>query len=55
MALMTIISAAFWHFLSPGLTRWFVTGALVVTPYLLLGRGLLASRNIGKRTYRFAE
>ena len=55
MALMTIVAAAFWHFLSPGFTRWLVTSALVVAPYLLLGHGLLAGRNIGKRTYRFAE
>jgi len=32
MALMCIVAAAFWHFLTPGLTRWFVTGALVVAP-----------------------
>jgi len=55
MALVTILAAAFWHFLSPGFTRWLVTSALVVAPYLLLGKGLLAGRNIGKRTYRYAE
>jgi NADH-quinone oxidoreductase subunit H len=55
MALTTILAAAFWHFLPPGFTRWLVTGSLVIAPYLLLGRGLFAGRNLGKRTYRYAD
>jgi NADH-quinone oxidoreductase subunit H len=55
MALMNIVAAAFWHFAGPGLTRWLVSGALVVAPYLLLGRGLMSGRRIGKRIYRYAE
>ena len=37
-----------------GLPRWLVCSALVVGPYLLLGRGLLAGKNIAKRIYRYA-
>jgi NADH-quinone oxidoreductase subunit H len=55
MALMCIVAAGFWHFMQPGFTRWLVTSALVAGPYLMLGRGLLSGRNIGKRTYRFSE
>ena len=38
-----------------GLPRWLVGFALVVGPYLLLGRGLMAGKHLAKRTYRFAE
>lgn len=55
MALMNIVAAAFWHFAGPGFTRWLVSAALVVAPYLLLSKGLLAGRHIGKRTYRYAD
>jgi NADH-quinone oxidoreductase subunit H len=55
MALINIISAAVWHFMPPGFERWLVGVALVVGPYILLGRGLMAGRKIEKRTYRYAE
>jgi NADH-quinone oxidoreductase subunit H len=55
MALMTILAAASWHFIPDVFTRWLVSSALVVAPYLLLGKGLLAGRQIGKRTYRYAD
>jgi NADH-quinone oxidoreductase subunit H len=55
MALINLVAAAVWHFMPPGLPRWVVCGALVVTPYLLLGRTLFEKQNLGKRTYRFAD
>jgi NADH-quinone oxidoreductase subunit H len=55
MALINIISAAIWHFMPPGYERWLVGAALVIGPYVLLGRGLMAGRKLEKRTYRFAE
>lgn len=55
MALMNIITAAVWHFMTPGYERWLACAALVIGPYLLLGRGLMESKKIEKRTYRFAE
>jgi len=55
MALMTILAAASWHFIPDAFTRWLVSSTLVVAPYLLLGRGLLAGRQIGKRAYRYAD
>ncbi len=55
MALMDIVSAGVWKFMTPGFTRWGVCSMLVVAPYLLLGRGLLRGKQLEKRVYRFAE
>ena len=55
MVLINLVAAALWHFISGGLIRWFVCGAIVVCSYLLLGRGLAQGKHITKRTYRFAE
>ena len=55
MALINIISAAVWHFMLHGYERWLVGLALLVVPYVLLGRGLMEGKKIEKRTYRFAE
>lgn len=56
MALVNLLVAALWHFMeNAGWMRWAVCVALVVVPYALLGRGLAASKGIGKRTYRYAE
>ncbi len=55
MALMDIVCAGVWKFMTPGFTRWGVCSMLVVAPYLLLGRGLLRGKQLEKRVYRFAE
>jgi NADH-quinone oxidoreductase subunit H len=55
MVLLNLVAAALWHFIDAGFTRWFVTGALVVGSYLVLGRGLVQGKHWAKRTYRFAE
>jgi NADH-quinone oxidoreductase subunit H len=55
MALINIISAAVWHFMLPGYERWLVGAAMVVGPYVLLGRGLMEGKKLEKRTYRYAE
>lgn len=55
MALINIISAAVWHFMQPGYQRWLVGVALVLGPYVLLGRGLMEGKKLEKRTYRYAE
>src|SRR5258708_34686524 len=46
MALINIISAAIWHFMPPGYERWLVGAALVIGPYVLLGRGLMAGKKL---------
>jgi NADH-quinone oxidoreductase subunit H len=55
MALVNLVAAACWHFVPAGFTRWFVCSAIVFGTYWLLGKGLLASRHVVKRTYKFAE
>lgn len=55
MSLINIVVAGIWRFLPPGAGRWVVCCLLVVTPYVLLARGLLEHRQIGKREYRYAE
>lgn len=55
MALMNLVNAAIWHLMAPGLARWLVCAALVIGPYVWLGRALFEGRGIGPRVYRFAE
>ena len=55
MALVNLLAAAAWHFISPVLVRWLVSAVLVVMPYVLLGRGLLESGKVSRRTYRYAD
>lgn len=55
MALINIVTAALWHWVSGAFTRWLVCGALALGSYWLLGRGLMQGRQLTKRTYRFAE
>ena len=55
LALINIVAAAVWRFMGPGIERWLVCGAVIVIPYILLGRGLMEGNHIEKRTYHFAE
>ncbi|HEX4343211.1 MAG TPA: NADH-quinone oxidoreductase subunit NuoH [Verrucomicrobiae bacterium] len=55
LVLFNLVAAAIWHFMAPGAGRWFVGFALVIGPYLLLGRALFANQHLSKRTYRYAE
>lgn len=55
LALINLLTAAIWHYMPPGLPRWLVCGGLVVGPYALLGRGLMAGKHISRRIYRYAE
>lgn len=55
MALINIVVAGTWHFMGPGWVRWFACGALVIAPYISLGRALAAGKKLARRTYRYAE
>jgi NADH-quinone oxidoreductase subunit H len=55
MSLITLVAAALWHFTGAGFTRWFTSGALVLGAYMLLGKPQFQTKDIGKRSYRFAE
>jgi len=54
LSLINLVTAAVWHYQSPGLARWVICGLLVVAPYLLLGRGLFRRQRLEKRMYRYA-
>lgn len=54
MALANILAAAAWHFLGANLLGWVVGGAVIATPYLLLGRGLTKGAHLGPRIYKYA-
>jgi NADH-quinone oxidoreductase subunit H len=53
--LLTLVDAAVWRFIGPGWLRWIVCAAIVVIPYVVMGRWGLRRRNIGPRSYRYAE
>ena len=55
MTLVNLVAAALWHFGGAGFTRWLMSGALVIGAYMLLGKPQFEKKDIGKRTYRFAE
>jgi NADH-quinone oxidoreductase subunit H len=55
MALVNILAAAVWHVMGPGIGRWAVCLLIVLGPYVALGRGLFRGKNIGVRTYRYAD
>ncbi len=55
MALLNLFVAAVWHFMPSGVVRWLVSAILIAIPYFLLGRGLMQSNKLEKRTYRFAD
>jgi NADH-quinone oxidoreductase subunit H len=55
MALVNLVNVGVWRFVAPGPSRWLVCAVLVVVPYILLGRGLVQSKKLEKRVYRFAD
>lgn len=55
MALVNLVVAGVWRFMESGFARWAVCLLLVLGPYILLGRSLFESKQLEKRTYRFAE
>jgi NADH-quinone oxidoreductase subunit H len=55
MSLINILVAGLWRFLAPGLVRWTICTAVVIVSYVLLGRALIAHRQIGRRFYRYAQ
>jgi len=57
MALLNIVVTGVWHFSGQAgwsfLIRWLVCGAVLLVPYLLLGRAL--EMKFARRTYRYAN
>ncbi len=55
LALINILVAGIWHFMTVDWQRWLVCTAIIAGAYFLLGRGLMQNQNLGKRIYRYAE
>jgi len=55
MALVNIIVAGLWRFMSAGLARWAICFGLVAAAYWLLGRSLAGGKQLAKRVYRYAD
>jgi NADH-quinone oxidoreductase subunit H len=55
MALINLVVAGVWHFMDPGLARWAACSLPLIGTYVLLGRGLTEGRNVGRRTYQYAD
>ena len=61
MALLNLVAAAVWHYTAVWnfggalLWRWLLCAAMIVVPYVLLGRGLTGAKKLTKRVYRFAD
>lgn len=55
MSLINLVTAGVWHFMPLGPLRWIFCSILVIVPYVLLGRGLMQSKKLERRVYRFAE
>jgi NADH-quinone oxidoreductase subunit H len=55
LALLNILNAGLWRFLPADFTRWTVSAALVVIPYVWLGRSLFLGRRLARRQYRYAS
>src|SRR5437660_2172575 len=54
-ALVNIAVAGLWRFLPAGFARWSVCSAMLIVPYVLLGRGLMGGKLFTKRTYSYGE
>ena len=55
LALVNILVAGIWHFMTVDWQRWLICSAILAGSYFLLGRGLMENQNLGKRIYRYAE
>ncbi|MBI4328116.1 MAG: NADH-quinone oxidoreductase subunit NuoH [Chloroflexi bacterium] len=55
MALINIFVVGVWRYMPAGLGRWLLCSALILGPFVLLGRALAGSKKLTKRTYRYAS
>ncbi len=55
LALLNVLATGLWRFLPVGLVRWLVCLAVVMVPYVLLGRALAPWAHRPRRVYHYAE
>lgn len=55
MMLLDLMVTGLWRFMGEGWARWVVCSAILIGAYVLIGRVSLARKQIGPRSYRYAE
>jgi NADH-quinone oxidoreductase subunit H len=55
MAFTCVVAAAAWHYQRQSFMRWIWSVGILLIVYLALSRFLRTGKNLGARTYRFAE
>lgn len=55
MTLVNIFVAGCWRFMEPGAVRWLGCAAMVLAPYVVLGRALFTGKKLARREYRYAD
>ena len=55
LSLVNLIVTALWRFMGEGWLRWVVSTAILAAFYVLVGRASFRRKNIGLRSYRYAE
>ena len=55
LSLVNLIVTALWRFMGEGWPRWVVSTAILTAFYVLMGRASFRRKNIGLRSYRYAE
>ena len=55
LSLVNLIVTALWRFMGEGWLRWVVSTAILAAFYVLVGRASFRRKNIGPRSYRYAE
>jgi NADH-quinone oxidoreductase subunit H len=55
LTLVNLFVAALWRFMGEGWPRWVVCSAIVITIYTLMCQAGMRRKNLGPRTYRYAE
>ena len=55
LSLLNLGVTALWRFMGEGWLRWIVCSTILIGAYVLIGRVSLARRQIGPRSYRYAE
>ena len=53
--LLDLMVTALWRFMGEGWARWVVCSAILLGAYVIIGRVSLARKQIGPRSYRYAE
>jgi len=55
MAILNMLIAGIWHFMSPGPIRWLVCSAIIAIPCIVISLSLRQKKKFMLRTYHFAE